>query len=195
MAACTSLPSKLVRAVRWYLIQQGFGGDQVFHHFDYRERKFVADKAGKPQRIIDVLLRPIGPDVVFTGNDDFILEIQISASVGDQLNPIDAEQLRADMDADVGAVREALMQSDDNGQTFAATYKAINAAAYTMPAVPPNADDYQTKFAALNADMDDFTILSWVNDVYGVARFDKTVSMVTMRFKCSACETKLTGYV
>ena len=72
MTDLTNLSSKVVRAFWFYLIQSGVVDiSRCYHTFDSRPRAFN----GQP--IVDVQMRPIGPTVVFTGDDDYVVEIQV----------------------------------------------------------------------------------------------------------------------
>ena len=190
MAALTSLPSKVVRAFRYYLVSSGaVTMAQSYHQWDSRARKFNNGDPSTPNPIVDVWMRPVGPEEQYSGNDVFIVEVQVKFQATEQ--PSDAaESHRVLFDAQIGAVRQKLMLVD--GQELIPTRQAINQAAYAMPTA---ADDAANGFLAANqADMNDFTILSLYQDVYGSAKAEDANWAIVMRFKVSACESKVDGY-
>ena len=69
MAAVTSLPSKVVRAIRWYFLQNGAtDSEHCLHNFDWRERKFN----GQP--IVDVFkaARIVPSKVIFAESPNYL---------------------------------------------------------------------------------------------------------------------------
>jgi hypothetical protein len=184
MGDLASLPSKNVRAIRFYLISQGVAdADHVYHQFDSRLRAF------NDSPIVDVMQKPIGPEEQFTGNDISIIEIQVKFQAVNQPNQ-QAEAQRIAFDAVVGKVRTAMMQSDD-GQTLRATAAAINAAAYAAATAPGDGGigDYTAK---ANADLNDYTLKALYQDVYGNAKDEFVNWAIVQRYKIESCETKLT---
>jgi len=97
-----------------------------------------------------------------------------------------------EFDALVGAVRDALMQTED-GNTLRATAADINAAAYLMP-VAVDESDAAVMFAVNNADMADFTLLDWIDSEFGEAEADGMDWSVVLKFETFACESKVEGY-
>jgi hypothetical protein len=189
MADLTSLPSKIVRAFRFYLISVGaVDAAHCYHKYDSRTRVF------NDQPIVTVNLLPIGPEEQYSGNDLFIVQLQTAFQAAEQPDDL-ADQPRLAFDAQVGKVRQAIMQSDDGGQTLNVIRNAINAAAYTM-STAPDATSAGQRFAAINADMDDFTLLSLYQDIYGnaVDKSNEGIWIIEQRFKVSACESKIAGY-
>ena len=190
MADLTSLPSKIVRAFRFYLVSTGaVNPDNCFHKYDSRKREF------NKLPIVTVNLLPIGPEEQYTGNEQFIVQVQTAFQSTEQPDQ-QAEEPRFQFDAQVGRVRMALMLSDDNQQTLNFTRNAINAAAYTMSTAPDDTDAGR-RFAEVNADMDDFSLLSLYQDIYGnaVDKSNEGIWIIEQRFKVSACESKIEGYV
>jgi hypothetical protein len=189
MADLTNLPSKIVRAIRWYLVQGGVSTpERVYHTFDWRDRKFD----GQP--IVDVQMMPVGPDVKFTGDEEFLVEIQVKVQILPQPGAPNPEQPRIDFDAVVGEIRQLMMLSDQPGSNLIATLKLINAAAYTMSSALDNSPE-GILFAESNADMNDFTIIKLTNEIYGRAKSEEVNCAVVQRFRVTACESKIDGYV
>lgn len=189
MSDLTSLPSKVVRAFRFFLCDEGaVDPDHCYHKYDSRRREF------NKLPIVTVTLLPIGPEEQYTGNDMFIVQVQTAFQALEQPDEL-SDQPRMEFDAQVGRVRMALMQSDDNQQTLNYTRNAINAAAYTM-STAPDATPAGLRFAEVNADMDDFTLLSLYQDIYGNAidKSNEGIWIIEQRFKVSACESKIAGY-
>jgi len=186
MADLTSLPSKVCRAIRFYLISAGIvDADHCYHQWDSRARAF------NDQPIVDVLMKPIGPEMQYIGNDVFIVEIQVKFQCVEQPGE-QAEAKRVAFDAMVGKVRQQMMMSDD-GQTFSYVIKAINNAAYAATA-PPGDNGIGDRVAAANADLNDFTIVELYQDIYGNAKSEEVNWAVVQRFKVVANETKIAGY-
>ena len=189
MADLTSLPSKVVRAFRFYLISEGaVDAAHCYHKYDSRTRAF------NDQPIVTINLLPIGPEEQYTGNDMFIVQVQTAFQAAEQPDEL-ADQPRLAFDRQVGQVRMALMQSDDGAQTLNYTRNAINAAAYTM-STAPDTTAAGLRFAEINADMDDFTLLSLYQDIYGNAidKSNEGIWIIEQRFKVSACEKRIAGY-
>lgn len=186
MADLTSLPSKIVRAIRFYLISTGVvDADQCYHQWDSRERAF------NDLPIVDVLMKPIGPEMQYTGNDTFIVEIQVKFQAVQQPGEPDEAQ-RVMFDAQIGRVRQQMMMSDD-GQSLMYVVKAINNAAYAAT-VPPGDGGRGDRIATANADLSDFTMVELYQDVYGNAKSEEVNWAVVQRFKVVANETKIAGY-
>lgn len=188
MADLTNLSSKVVRAFWFYLIKSGkVDFAQCFHTFDSRARAFN----GKP--IVDVQMRPISPTALFTGDDDYVVEIQVKQQFVQQPDMTNSESQRLAFDAMVGQMRQLIMLSDDGGTSLSAARDLINAAAWLMP-ISGNAigglDNDQ--FASNHADMDDFTIQKLLPDVNGVAQAADVNMAVVQRFRVTACEQKIT---
>lgn len=189
MADLTSLPSKIVRAFRFYLVSSGaVDPAHCYHKYDSRARAF------NKQPIVTVNLLPIGPEEQYSGNEMFIVQVQTAFQAAEQPDEL-AEQPRLAFDAQVGQVRMAIMQSDDNQQTLNYTRNAINRAAYTMSTAPDNTAA-GLRFALINADMDDFTLLALYQDIYGnaVDKSNEGIWIIEQRFRVSACEQKIEGY-
>lgn len=96
------------------------------------------------------------PEVPFTGNETVTVRISIKGSATltdaqDAVNPKNQNAPRLTFDARVAATSDALMQSDDNSVSLKAMIPLINNAAYALAAADP----------ANNADLADFTLLSW----------------------------------
>lgn len=186
MADLTSLPSKVCRAIRYYLVSSGAADpSRCYHYFDSRERKF------NDQPIVDVLMRPVGPEEQYSGNEVFIIEIQVKFNSVQQPNEPN-EAPRVAFDKLVGQVRMQMIQTDD-GQELNATRKLINQAAYRAPIAPDDGGPGDL-FAKNNADLADFTLLSLYQDIYGMAKSEQVNWALVMRFKVSACESKVDGY-
>ena len=186
MAALTSLPSKVVRAIRFYLISTGVvDADHCYHQWDSRARAFNS------QPIVDVMMRPVGPETQYTGNEVFIVEIQVKFQATEQPDQ-QAESARLAFDAMIGQVRQQMMMSDD-GQSLLFVIKAINKAAYNIT-VPPGDNGIGDRLALTNADLNDFTMIELYQDVYGNAKSEEVNWAVVQRFKVVACETKIAGY-
>ena len=189
MADLTNLPSKVVRAVRFYLISTGcVDAAHCYHKYDSRVRKF------NEQPIVTVNLLPIGFEEQYTGNEMFIVQVQTAYQGTEQPDDL-AEAPRLAFDAQVGAVRQQLMLSDDGGNTLNYARNAINAAAYAATA-PPGDGGVGYRVAAANADLNDFTLLNFHQDIYGnaVDKSNEGIWIVEQRFKVSACEQKIAGY-
>ena len=140
---------------------------------------------------MDVMMRPVGPEVQFTGNTVFVVEIQVKFRAVEQPDQ-QAEAQRVAFDEMVGAVREQMMMSDD-GQTFGYVVKAINNAAYAATAAPGDGG-VGDRIAAANADLNDFSIIELYEDAYGPAKCEDVNWAIVQRFKVTACETKLPNY-
>ena len=187
----TNLVSKTVRAIRFYLVNSGAApAGQCFHQFDYRERNFATAP------IVDVTTIPIGPEVQFTGDDEIRVMITIGFSAVNQADVADAEAQRVAFDKQVGQVRQAMMLTTDQA-TLNESRNRINAAAYLLPL----AETYATgdsalddKLALANADMDDFTLLKLIPDVYGTVRMPEVNWSIGMAFRVTACESKIAEY-
>lgn len=190
MADLTNLPSKLSRAIRYYLIAQGVvSADDCYHAYDSR----TINLQGGP--VISVEIAPLNPDVPFTGNDEFKVHICVKGNAANQPNTSNPDAARLAFDALVGAARMQLMLSDDGCQSLHATYKAINAAAYLMPVdASSGTNPTQTQFAANNADMADFTITGWYNGIYGQGAAKDCEWEVVQVFTASCCESQIVGY-
>lgn len=187
MADLTNLPSKLVRAVRFYLIQSGAVDEaHCYHKYDSRVRKF------NEQPIVTVTLLPLRPEEQYSGNEQFILVIQTAFQATEQPDE-QAEAPRVAFDAQVGQVRMQMLQSD--GQELNLTLQLINQSAAKM-STKPGDNGVGDRFAMANADMDDFTLLALYQDVYGNAidRSNEAIWIIEQRFKVSACESKVEGY-
>jgi hypothetical protein len=193
MADLTSLPSKVCRAFRWFLVSSGaVDPAHCYHKYDRRARKFK-NSDGAPLPIVTVTLLPLRPEEQYSGNEQFIVVVQTAFQATEQPDDL-AEAPRVAFDAQVGQVRMQLLQTDD-GQELNATRKLINQAAYTM-STPPGDNGVGDRFAVANKDMDDFTLISLYQDVYGnaVDRSDAAIWIIEQRFKVSACESKVDGY-
>jgi hypothetical protein len=184
----TNLPSKLSRAIRFYLIQNGVGDPaHVFHMFDNRLRDLS---------VLPITIVTVGkgdPDAPFTGDNQYTVFVTTKFIELAQQTDTNSESYRVTFDAAVGAARMPLMQSDDN-QTLKATYKAINAAAAMMPVTPPNPTADQIQFAANNADMADFTIMQWLEGYYGPGKAEDCSFEIVQVFQAIACEQTIEGY-
>ena len=189
MADLTNLSSKLVRAFWFYLIKSGVVDiSRCYHAFDYRERKFN----GMP--IVDVKMMPVGPTALFTGDDDYVVEIQVKAQFVNQPDQSNSDAQRIPFDALVGKIRQLIMLSDDGGVSLKPARDAINALAWTMPVDASNgADADQVRFSDNHADMADFTIQKLISDVNGVANAADCNMAVVQRFKVTACEMRIDG--
>jgi hypothetical protein len=181
MGNLTSLPSKVVRAFRFYLLAQGVAdAAHVYHQFDSR----IRDYAGQP--IVDVMLKPVGPEVQFVGNDTFIVEVQVKFNAKTQAGQAPEDQ-RIAFDAVVGKVRTAMMQDDGSG-TLRSVAAAISAAA-NAAATKPGDNGAGDAVATANADLADFTLLEFYQDVYGSAHSDQVNWAIVQRYRVVACES------
>ena len=187
MADLTNLSSKVVRAFWWYLINKGAVDiTRCYHTFDSRARAFN----GQP--IVDVQMRPIGPEALFSGDDQFVVEIQVKQNFVVQPNEPNSDAQRLQFDAMVGQIRQLIMLSDDGGVSLKPARDAINALAWTMPVDASNGTDpEQVLFASNHADMADFTIQKLLPDINGVASAADCNMAVVQRFKVTACEMKI----
>lgn len=182
----TNLPDKVCRAIRFYLIDSGaVAEDRIYHHFDSRERKMESGP------IVTVTMLPVGPEVQFTGDDEFRVMLTVAYLAAEQ--PADqSEAARLVFSAMVGKVRSAMMLSND-GQTINETRRLINVSAAKM-AVAEDDTDAAQRFAQVNADMADFTLLKLFQDNYGVVKMEGANWAVGQAFRCTACESAVEGY-
>ena len=186
MVDITNLPDKVCRAFWYRLILSGaITKDRAYHHFDSRERSFESGP------IVTVTMLPVGPEVQFTGDDEYRVMLTVAYQATLQPGAADDAQ-RLAFSALVGKVRAAIMLSDD-GQTLNASRALINAAAAAMPVAVDDTAAAQ-EFAAAHADMADFTMLKLNQDNYGIVKMEDANWAVGMAFRCTACETAITGY-
>lgn len=183
----TNLPDKLSRAVRFYLVNAGVvGAASAYHMFDVRERNFDNGP------LVDVLILPGMPTPEFTGDDSYKVHVRVRFNAVAEMAEAASETARLAFSAQIGKVRQALMLSDD-GQSFRATMRLINNAAYLM-STPFDGSDAAKTFAANNKDMDDFTVLAWYQDVYGPGSAKDVNWEVVQVFRAQCCESKIEGY-
>lgn len=183
----TNLPSKISRAVGHYLV--GLGVVPVGRCFNSRSRR-PRDLTAGP--VVDVAVMPGNPDPVLTGSDRFEVRVFILGTATKHPDDTNDETEAVEFDAMVGAVRDALMQSTDD-QTLKETRRLINVAAYTMP-VAVNETPEAIRFAANNADLENFTLTHWSDGVYGQTQVEDAHWAIVLSFHAAACETQLTGY-
>lgn len=180
--ASTNIISKLSRAIAAYLVSSGAVPDEHSHHiFSRKERKI--DTAP----IASVLPQVGQRDPAITGDDRFPVNISIRGSASPRSQSEHEELRRVEFDAQVGKVRDALMQADaDDANSLKATARLINAAAYAKAA----------EDSEYNADLDDFTILAWYDGVIGPGKADEENCdwEIVLQFEAVCCESKLEGY-
>jgi hypothetical protein len=182
--AFTNLPSKLSRAIAAYLVAAGaVPAERCFPIFTSRERP-------NDGPIVDVVPGVGQRSPALSGNFRFPINIIISGSAKrashEGGNPNTAKDTaRIAFDAQVGAVREALMQTETNTD-LKATAEMINAAAYAKAVAD----------AESNGDLDELTIMDWYEGVFGPGKSedDRHDWVMVVQFEADVAETKLTGY-
>lgn len=186
MAAPTNLASKLSRAICAYLVAQEISQEQVYPMFTAKTRKFDNGP------IVTPIVYPGKPDPAFSGTRRFQVAVSIKGTASHDLSDANAETERVEFDAFVGAVWEALMQTDESdGQTLNATRDAINAAGAAM-AVAGDAATEAAKEpwcqATNNTDMTDFSVLQWVDRDMGMGEARDCNWEMVLMFEVSAAE-------
>lgn len=180
--ASTCLPSKLSRAICAYLVSSGACTPlQAFPHFSTRRRNFDNGP------IVTPMVLPGEPEPLATGDNRFKVHVSIKGSSSNDDTDEENDTNLIAFEELVGAVRDALMQSDDE-VSLEATYKLINAAAYALPG------QGDAKTQARNADMINFTLMQWTDSTYGAGQAKDCDWEIVLMFNASAAESQIQGY-
>lgn len=181
--ASTNLPSKLSRAIANYLIVQGAITRARCYWFGCNRVRTLENGP-----IVLVEVWPGRPEPKLSGNSRFMVHIGVKGDFLKEPTDTNDETDRVAFDAVVGAVRDVLMFTDDDGQSFHGLIAAINTAAWAMP------DDSDPVLAANNADMTDFTLMAWEDETYGQGRAEDCAIEIVMQFGCICCEKNIEDF-
>lgn len=176
----TNIISKLSRAVSAFLVSRAAVPEEHCHHlFSWKERKLEVAP------IVTVLPQIGQPDPPLSSDDGFTINVSIKGSASPRSESEHEELRRVEFDAQVGKVRDALMQSDDDGNSFKATARLINAAAYAKAAADPE----------YNSDLNEFTVLAWRDGPIGPGKADEKGCdwEIVIQFEAVCCERKIEG--
>lgn len=155
MAPYSNLRSKLDRAICAYLVSQGVGGDENILPFA------SPINSGYPNVVVHSVTSKPDPD--FSGNRWVQVHITISGSATKDPDKPDSQNPRVQFDNLVAAVGDALMQTDDDGQSLRATAELITAAGRATATTVDLNDPVSVQFAEDNKDMADFTCQMWLD--------------------------------
>lgn len=162
-APYSNLRSKLDRAICAFLVDQGCGSQESIVPFASLE------SAGYPNTEVHSVISKPDPD--FSGNRRIQVHVTIQGSATKDPNNPTSQSPRVEFDKRVAQTIDALMQTDDNGQSLRATAVLITAAGRAL-AVAADATPEAIQFAADNADMVDFTCQMWLDVSEGDGEID-----------------------
>ncbi len=132
-----------------------------------------------------VIARRATPDPTNTGSNWIDVTVQIWFSAVASPKETNYEAARVALDKRVGATADALLLTNDDGQSLKAILPLINAAARALAtAVSPN----DPNLAANNADMADFTLTAWHDNGWERGKPDESGNawVENLHFRCLA---------
>ena len=185
-APYNNLRSKLNRAIAAYLISSGCGSIGDIYADESTFENFYPNTT--------VTAKLSRPDSPFTGNRRITVYVSIKGSAVLADGETDTTQPRVQFDARVALTMDALLQTDDN-QTLRFTAAAITAAGQALAVDKSNGvDPAQAQFAQDNADMADFTCLSWFENGEGDGEADAEACSweEILMFDAIACASAIT---
>ncbi len=151
------LRSKLNRAIVAYLISVGAGSRNDTFAANVNRSSIGQHKPGNNTTVQATLSKP---EPYLTANRRITVHVRIRGSATQSPKEPNWEAARTTFDERVGAVYDALLQSD-NAQNLRATAQAITAAGRALAVADDPSNPQSVQQAANNADMVDFTCLGW----------------------------------